>query len=110
MNQCLQLDSFLDRVSGYINLRNAKIIPPLIEKYQSIKLEATDILQAVLLRGSLTRGEAARTTQLPERTARTLIKQLLEEKLLVSDTPKGHVRLGIPAAVANHWFPNLYQI
>jgi len=110
MSQCLQLDSFLDRVRGYIHLRNNKIIPPLIDKYQSIKLEATDILQAVLLRGSLTRGEAARATRLPERTARTVIKQLLDETLLVSDTPKGRVRLRIPAAVANHWFPNLYQL
>lgn len=110
MSQCLQLDSFLERVRGYIHLRHAKMIPPLISQYQSIKLEATDILQTVLLRGSLTRGEAARATRLPERTARTVIKQLLEENLLVSDTPKGRVRLGVPAAVANHWFPNLYQL
>ncbi len=109
MSQCLQLDSFLERVRGYIHLRHVKMIPPLIPQYQSIKLEATDILQTVLLRGSLSRGEAARVTGLPERTARTVIKQLLEENLLVSDTPKGRVRLGVPAAVANHWFPNLYQ-
>jgi len=110
MSQCLQLDSFLERVRGYIHLRHNKTIPPLIPKYQSIKLEATEILQTVLLRGSLTRGEAAKATRLPERTARTVLKQLLEENLLISDTPKGSVRLGILAAVANHWFPNLYQL
>jgi len=108
MSQLLQLDSLLERVRGYINLRKAKVIPPLIPQYQSIKTEAADLLQAVLLRGSLTRGEAARATQLPERTARTVIKQLLEERLLVSDSAKGRVRIGIPAAVVNYWFPNLY--
>ena len=81
----------------------------MIPEYQSIKIEAADLLEAVLLRGSLSRGEAARATLLPERTARTVIRQLLDERLLLSDSAKGRVRMGIPAAVANYWFPNLYS-
>ena len=108
MNQRLQLDSLLERLRGYVYLRHAKTIPPLIPQYQSLKTEAADLLQAVLLRGVMARGEAARVTQLPERTARTVIKQLLEERLLVSESPKGRVKIGIPAAVATYWFPELY--
>jgi Fic family protein len=108
MSQQLQLDSLLARLRGYVQLRHTQTIPPLTSQYPSLKTQAADLLQAVLLRGELTRGEAARATQLPERTARTVMKQLLDERLLVSETPKGRVKIGIPAAVATYWFPELY--
>ena len=54
-------------------LYSLKCYPTLLPQYQSMKLEAFDILQWVFLRGSLTRGEAVKATQLAERTARTVI-------------------------------------
>lgn len=38
-----------------------------------------------------------------------MISSLTARGLLVSDTPKGLVRLGIPAEVTERWFPGLYQ-
>jgi hypothetical protein len=37
-----------------------------------------------------------------------VLGQLLDEKLLVSDTPKGAVRLNFPTHLAGHLFPDLY--
>jgi len=53
------------------------------------------------------RGQASRLTGLAPRTARQLLSQLVGEGLLVSDTPKGSVRLGFTTASASYWLPDL---
>ena len=44
----------------------------------------------------------------PERTARRILKSLLDKKLLFADTEKGPVRLSFPASVVGYYFPRLY--
>lgn len=44
----------------------------------------------------------------PTRIGRNILKSLLDESLLTSPSEKGTVRLGFPATVASHWFPDLY--
>ncbi len=104
MQGLLQLDALLERIHGYVEGRRTGLLP-----FPALRAEATEILQAVLLRGELSRGEAQRVTRLPERTARNILKQLLIEGLLVSPTAKGVVQLGIPSAVAYYWLPQLYS-
>lgn len=41
-------------------------------------------------------------------TKRTVTGRLLQEGLLVSDSPKGPVRLGYSADASSHFFPNLF--
>lgn len=60
-----------------------------------------------MLRGSFPRGEAPRVTGLGQRTARTLLAQLVEKRLLTSDTPKGELKLGLPTHAAQYYFPEL---
>ena len=43
-----------------------------------------------------------------ERTARRILTQLVRERLLVSDTPKGPVRLGFPVSAVGFYFPQLF--
>lgn len=45
---------------------------------------------------------------LPERSAERLIKALLDYKLLLSDTPKGKVYMGVPLQSLQFLFPNLW--
>jgi hypothetical protein len=66
------------------------------------------MLQEALLRGETGRGDIIRVSGMAERTGRVLLGQLLNEGLLVSDTPKGAVRLSFPTHVAGHLFPDLY--
>ena len=58
--------------------------------------------------GELGRGEFANMTGLGERTATTLISKLLDAGLLVSDTPRGQVRFGIPMNALRFLFPSLW--
>jgi Fic family protein len=104
MGKLLQMDGFLERIKGYVHLRTRKMLPD----KQVLKPEAAYLLQEALLRGQFKRGEAARITGLPERTARMVLTSLVKEGLLVSDTPKGPVYLRITSQTAYYWFPGLF--
>ncbi|MBL1278031.1 MAG: Fic family protein [Ectothiorhodospiraceae bacterium] len=108
MQELLRLDDMRERLKGYVALRNAKVIPGPFSENKALSKEASYLLQEAFTRGEFARGEAKRISGLSERSARTILKQLTDEDLLVSDTPKGAVRLGIPVAVASYWFPMLY--
>lgn len=108
MQELLQLDTMCKRLNGYVEMRSAKMIPGPSPEYKSLNREASYLLQEAYTRGEFARGEASRLSGVSARTATSILKQLTDEGLLVSDTPKGAVRLGIPVAVASYWFPQLY--
>lgn len=58
--------------------------------------------------GAFERMEASRLTGLPERTARDVLNALVQEGFLVSDTPRGKVRVGFPMHALGSLLPNLY--
>lgn len=66
------------------------------------------MLREVLLFGEVERGRAPEITGYKERMARTVVSELLKKGLLVSDTAKGHLRIGFPVEVIERWFPALY--
>lgn len=66
------------------------------------------ILEAVLARGELPRGDAAAITGLGARMGRTILSQLVGAGLLTSETPKGPVRIGLPTDYADRLFPKLF--
>jgi Fic family protein len=68
------------------------------------------LLREALLAGSFERGKAASITGYKDRQARTVLSLLLEKELLVSDSPRGAVRLGFPIDVVERWFPKLYPV
>jgi len=109
MGTLLQLDGLVERVRSYVQLRGTAIIqnPPGMD---NLRPEAGRMLQEVLLRGEVTRGEVIIVSGLKERTGRNLLAQLVAEGLLVSDTPKGEVRIGFPIHAAGWFFPELYPI
>ncbi len=108
MHGLLQLDGLLDRLSGYVSMRGTKLIPGPRPEGQTLKPEAAYMLQEVLLRGEMSRGEIIRASGMAERTGRMLLRQLLDEELLLSDSPKGSVRLNFSTHLAGHLFPDLY--
>jgi hypothetical protein len=107
MHQLLALDTFLDRITGYVRMRAEKIIPAPTAKHTGMKVEAGKVLQEVLLRGEMTRGDAASASGLG-RSGRDVLAQLLEEGLLVSGMPKGPVRINFPTHISPYLFPDLY--
>jgi Fic family protein len=79
-----------------------------VTSHPALKLEGARILEEALIRGEIERGDASRITGLPERTARRVLNDLTEARLLASSTPKGQVSLRFPADSLETLFPLLY--
>jgi hypothetical protein len=58
--------------------------------------------------GELERGKAASASGYQERQGRKVLKRLIDSGLLVSDTPKGVVRVGFPSTLLERYFPRLF--
>ncbi|MBU0480150.1 MAG: Fic family protein [Proteobacteria bacterium] len=99
MTALLELDGMLKRIEGYVT-RQVHL--------GELQAESFFLLREAFLRGEIPRGEAARITGKPERSARRVLKDLLNKSLLVSDSEKGPVRLAFPTKVAAYYFPLLY--
>jgi Fic family protein len=99
MSGLLELDGLQRRMAGYIDRQMS---------FGELPPESTCLLREALLRGEFPRGEATRITGRPERTARRILRDLLDNHLLTADSEKGPVRLAFPAKVAGYYFPRLY--
>jgi Fic family protein len=107
MGGLLRLQKLVERIRRYAELRSSGMISgPAGAK--RLRAEAARMLQEVLVRGEAPRGWVISASGLKERTGRSLLGQLIAEGLLVSTTPKGEVRLGLPISVAGWFFPDLY--
>ena len=80
----------------------------LVAQRDTLKPEASRLLDETLVRGEIERGETSRITGLPERSARRVLNDLLREGILASSTPKGPVSLRFPMDTLETLFPRLY--
>ena len=67
-----------------------------------------DILEAILYRGELPRGDANKIVGTGERQARRIVSALVERGVLESDSSRAPLRLVFPAALAHRWMPGLF--
>jgi len=96
MESLFELDSLGPRFKTYV------------EQSKTLKPEAVRLLEEGLIRGQFERGEAARITGLPDRSARRILADLTEAGLLGSETPKGQVSLRFPTESLDILFPRLF--
>lgn len=66
------------------------------------------ILEAVLYRGELPRGDAAQVVSGSERNARRIVAALIDAGVLTSESSRAPLRLAFPAALASRWMPGLF--
>jgi Fic family protein len=74
----------------------------------TLPAKSGNILEAVLYRGELPRGDAAAVVGTTGRQARRIVSSLLERGVLESETPYAPLRLIFPAALAHRWMPGLF--
>ncbi|USQ94427.1 Fic family protein [Caulobacter sp. RL271] len=80
----------------------------LVETDVELDPRGAALLQAALARDEIPRGEASAITGMSDRSARSILAQLTQKGLLVSDTPKTPVRLGLPTDYIDQLFPRLF--
>jgi Fic family protein len=66
------------------------------------------ILEAILYRGELPRGEVDSVVGTGERQARRIVAALASRGVLMSENPREPLRLAFPAALAARWLPGLF--
>lgn len=106
LNVCLDQVTFMSRLFDLDDLMRR--LRTYVERSDTLNSEALNLLQEALIRGQIERGEASRSTGLPERSARRVLNELTSEGLLASDSPKGPVSLRFPAHTLETLFPKLY--
>lgn len=70
--------------------------------------KAGAVLEALLYRGALPRGEVGALLAVSPRTARRTVAALIDQGVVTSDTPKGDLRITFPARLAARWMPGLF--
>jgi Fic family protein len=66
------------------------------------------VLEALLYRGELPRGETAGVVGTGDRQARRVVSSLIDRGVLVSETSRAPLRLAFPATLASRWMPGLF--
>ncbi|WP_462323011.1 Fic family protein [Halochromatium sp.] len=76
----------------------ARTLPPHAER----------ILEALLYRGTLSRGDVPALLGVGERHARRAVSMLFEHGVIISQTSRAPLRLAFPAHLATRWMPGLF--
>jgi Fic family protein len=99
MEELVQPDRLRDRILIWTEEEiRAHALPP----------KSGTVLEAVLFRGELPRGEVSRLLGISERAARRVTAALIDHEVLVSESTRAPLRLAFPAALASRWMPGLF--
>lgn len=105
VDQVTYMSSLLDPAEF---LRRVRIYCEEEERAGRLPKRSFPLLREAWFMGQFERGRASELTNYGQRQASTVLNKLIIKELLVSDTPKGPVKLKFPLAVVERWFPNLY--
>jgi Fic family protein len=70
--------------------------------------KAGQVLEAVLYRGELPRGDVPGLLNLTDRQSRRITSALIDRGVLTASSPKAPLHLAFPAALAEYWMPGLF--
>jgi len=106
---CLDQVTFMEELMSPDTLR-ARILLWAEEEIRLDRLPPRSgaILEAVLYRGEVPRGDAASIVGTGERHARRVVSALIDHGVLVSKSTRAPLRLVFPAALASRWMPGLF--
>jgi Fic family protein len=109
LRTCIDQVTFMEELMQPDRLR-ARILLWSEEEIRLGKLppKSGNILEAVLYRGELPRGDAAGAVGAGERHARRIVAALIERGVLAADSARAPLRLVFPAALASRWMPGLF--
>ena len=74
----------------------------------SLPKQAANLLEALIYRGEIPRGEVKDVLNVSDRSARRVISALADHSVVASSTPKGPLRIAFPAKLASRWMPGLF--
>jgi Fic family protein len=109
LETCLDQVKFMEDLVQPERLRN-RILLWVEEEVRVGELppKAGNILEAILYRGELRRGDVAGILGTGDRQARRVVSTLSERGVVVSTSSRAPLRLAFPAELASRWMPGLF--
>ena len=99
MEELVQPDRLRDRILIWVEEEiRANKLPP----------KSGNVLEAILYRGELPRGEVAALIGTGDRQARRVTSALIEREVLTSRSTRAPLQLAFPAKLAPRWMPGLF--
>lgn len=106
MDGLLDVGHLVDRVRSYGLARRTGVVSGVTKKFGE---DAALLLEHLVYRGSIPRGDVPTLLRHPERTARRVVRLLTDEGFIASATSRAPLKLRIPAHAAPFLFPDLYN-
>ena len=109
LNICIDQVKFMEDLVQPDRLRD-RILIWTEEEIRANKLlpKSGSILEAILYRGELPRGEVSSLIGTSDRNARRITSALIDCGVLISESPRSPLRLVFPAKLASRWMPGLF--
>ena len=106
---CIDQVSFMEGLVQPYRLRDRILIWAEEEtRADALPARAGAVLESVLYRGTLPRGDVAQILGTSERNARRVTSALIEREVLVSESTRAPLHLAFPAKLAARWMPGLF--
>jgi hypothetical protein len=106
LETCLDQVTFMEELMEPNRLRTRILLRAEEEtRLGQIRSKAGQVLEAVLYRGELPRGDVASLLGSGGRHARRIVAELSKVGVLTSDTSKAPLRLAFPATLVSRWMP-----
>ncbi len=109
LTTCIDQVAFMEQLMQPDQLR-ARILLWAQEEIRLDKLppKSGAVLEALLYRGELPRGDAAAIIGTGERQARRVVSALTDRGVLKSESTRAPLRLAFPASLSSRWMPGLF--
>ena len=109
LNVCLDQVKFMESVMRPDRLRTRILLWAEEEtRLGELPSKSGSLLEALLYRGELGRGDADAVLATGERQARRIVSALLQKGVLTSESHRAPLRLAFPAILASRWLPGLF--
>lgn len=109
LETCLDQVTFMEELVQPRRLRNRILLWCEEEVHaDTLPPKAGRILEAILYRGELPRGEVPELLGARERHARRTVAALADHGVIVSESTRAPLRLAFPAKLTSRWMPGLF--
>jgi Fic family protein len=109
LETCLDQVSFMEGLVEPQRLRTRILMWAEEEvRLNNLPAKAGSVLEALLYRGELPRGEVGNVLGQTDRHARRVVAALTAKNVLVSSSVRAPLRLAFPATLASRWMPGLF--
>lgn len=106
---CIDQVRFMEELVQPQRLRNRILIWAEEEvRANALPPKSGAVLEAILYRGELPRGEIAALLGTSDRQARRVTSALIEREVITSESPRAPLYLAFPAKLASRWMPGLF--